>query len=191
MSAIYNGIKMCDIFGYEIGLRHHGERRYRTVPGGVVTIVVSTFFIYLFSYFSSDCLNKVNPATRMQNNYFNPIILNATSFFYAIQFNDGSNKLMKDPTRYLSFHAIFTEWEDTKKQNIIKFVKCNLKDHFKNTGIDEKIINEKIPFFDETFCLDIPEDFTLKNGGNEIPRKSMQIFVMECMNKTLLEVDCK
>jgi hypothetical protein len=185
------GFRKCDIFGYEICFRHQGERRYKTVLGGMITIMLGIFLIYLFTYFSNDCIRKINPATRMQNNYFNPIILNASSFIYALQFTDSNNKIIADPTKYLSFHAIVTEWEENKSQHELKFSKCDKSRHFKNTGISQDIIKNKIPFFNETFCLDKPEEFILINSGNEIPRKSIQIFVMECMNKTLLNVDCK
>jgi hypothetical protein len=190
-NLITNGFRKCDIFGYEICLRHQGERRYRTIFGGIITLMLGVFLIYLFTYFSNDCIKKINPATRMQNNYSNPIILNASSFIYALQFTDSNNQIIENPTRYLAFHAIVTDWEHNKTQYILKFSKCNKNNHFKNTGISEDLINSKIRFFNETFCLDKPEEFILMNGGNEIPRKSIQIFVMECMNKTLLDVNCK
>jgi hypothetical protein len=190
-NLISQGLVKCDIFGYDICLRHQSQRKYKTIFGGIITLMLAVFLIYLFTYFSDDCIKKINPSIRMQNSFANPIVLNASSFIYALQFTDSNNKVITDPTKYLSFHAIVTEWEHNKTQLILSFSKCNKNNHIKKTGIRDEIIYNKIPNFNQTFCLDKPEEFILKNGGNEIPRKSIQIFVMECMNKTLLNKNCK
>ncbi len=191
MVNILDLFKVIDAFGYEIGFRYKGERRYRSSGGGIITFIAIGLVIYLFSYFSQDCLNKTNPTTRMLNSYNNTITLNASSFFYGLYFTDGKNEMIENPGKYILYHALVTDWDKEKITYTLKFSKCNKTRHFSKSGLPEQMIDEKIPFFHDSYCLDLPEDFKLKNGGTEIPRISLQIFVMECMNKTMFDVDCK
>ena len=92
-NLIRQGLVKCDIFGYDICLRHQSQRKYKTIFGGIITLMLAVFLIYLFTYFSDDCIKKINPSIRMQNSFANPIVLNASSFIYALQFTD-SNKMI-------------------------------------------------------------------------------------------------
>ncbi len=183
-------IELFDAFGYEINFRYRRNKRYRSRLGGAFSSISFAFILYLFYYFSQDCFNKTNPNVTIVNTFNNTVKLNSSSFVYAIYFTDTDNIAINNPQKYLSFHGIITEWGNNKKEHPINFSKCEISKHFNKSNILENRINQKLLNYDKTYCLDLPKDFEFLNGRNEIPRKSLRIYVMECMNKTMFQRDC-
>jgi hypothetical protein len=148
------------------------------------------FLIFLFNYFSYDCVYKTNPIVRENNVYEIHNSINMSKYFWAFYFTDEYYKKIEDPDRYLGFHAIITTWNETMETKPVRFSKCNINKHFSRTGFDKEKIFQLIPHFYDSYCLDLDDEFYLLNGNTQIPRSSLDIYVMECHNKTMKEVDC-
>jgi hypothetical protein len=190
MKHITKTIKVFDIFGSLITFRHDNQTKYKTCGGGCATILSAGFVIFLLHYFSYDCINKINPIVRSNIVYKADNTVNMTNYFWAFYFTDEEFNLLDEPDRYLAFHGKITVWTDKLEQRTLTFSKCNLKKHFSNTSFSRQKIFEVIPYFYDSYCLDLEEKFNLFNGYSQIPRASLEIFVMECYNMTLHGVDC-
>lgn len=46
-------------------------------------------------------------------------------------------------------------------------------------------------FFNKSYYLDIDQNFNFINSGTKMPRISLSIFVIECRNKTINNINCK
>ena len=183
-------IKYLDMFGSHITFRHNNQTKFKTISGGTATLFSIGFIIYLFYYFSYDCINKINPIVRDNNIYKIHNFVNMSKYFWAFYFTNDNMTMIENPERYLAFHGLVTKWNETLEIYPLKFSKCNLKKHFSRTGFTKEKIFEMIPNFNDAFCLDIEDDFLLLNGNTQIPRVSIDIFVAECENKTIKDVDC-
>lgn len=190
MKKIKKTIKFCDIFGSSITFRHNNQLKFKTLGGGIATIFSMAFLIFLFNYFADDCINKTNPLVRDNNVYQIDNYINMTNYFWAFYFTDGFKNKIEDPQRYVAFHAIHTNWDQTMKITPIKFSKCNINKHFKRIKLDREKIFQIIPNLYDSFCLDLDDDFFLLNGNTQIPRSSLDIFVIECENKTMKDINC-
>jgi hypothetical protein len=190
MKYVNKTIKVFDIFGTQITFRHNNQTKYKTCGGGCATILSIGFVIFLFHYFSYDCINKINPIVRNNILYKIDNTVNMTKYFWAFYFTDEKRNNIDDPERYISFHAVITDWKETMQEKIVTFSKCNLNKHFGKTSFTKQKIFQIIPNFYDAFCLDIEDDFNLLNGYSQIPRSSISIYVMECYNKTMFGVDC-
>ena len=46
MSSFKNIIKKLDAYGAPVGLNYNGEKKFKTVPGAIVTIMTKLFLIW-------------------------------------------------------------------------------------------------------------------------------------------------
>jgi hypothetical protein len=188
---LFKLIKITDMFGGELTFRHKDQMRYKSVNGGLATLTSFIFILYIFFYFSSDCFHKTNPTGRDTNFYEINNSLNLSKYFFAFYFTDQYYRPLPNPNKYLAFHARVSKWDTNLTQYPIFFSKCNMDKHFGRSGMNEDQILTVIPNFNETYCIDLEEDFQLINGNTQIPRLSIEFIVAECNNSTIWGVDCK
>lgn len=185
METIKEYLSYLDIFGYDLSFRHNRFTKYRTYYGGIITIFCIGFLVYAFMNIAKDCLDKTNPSVRETSYYDDYSIVNGTKFFFAFYFTDDKFNSLPNPEKYLIFQGVLTNYTNEAETKIVDFVKCDQKRHFERTKLPFNRINEKIKNFNDTWCLDLDEDFKLINSGNEIPRLSLSIYVIECTNETM------
>jgi hypothetical protein len=190
MKYINKTIKAFDIFGSMITFRHDDQTKYKTCGGGCATLLSIGFVFFLLHYFSYDCVNKVNPIVRDNVIYKADNVVNMTNYFWAFYFTDENFNMIDNPERYLAFHGVVTIWNTRMEKRVVSFSKCNLNKHFSRTSFTRQKIFETIPFFHDSYCLDLDDEFNLFNGYSQIPRASLEIFVMECYNMTMQLYDC-
>lgn len=191
MKLVKDYLELFDIFGYDLTFRHKNFIKFTTYYGGLITIFCTGFLLYAFLNLSKDCLKKINPIVRETSYYDDYSIVDANKFFFAFYFTDTLYKYIDNPEKYLIFHGVVTNYTDESERSVIPFVKCNLERHFNRTQIPTESINAKIPNLDKTYCLDLEEGFKLINSGTEIPRLSLSLYVIQCSNRTIDNIDSK
>ncbi len=159
--------------------------------GGFLTILCAGFLVYAFLNISRDCFYKTNPTVRDNSYYDDYTVVNGNKFFFGIYFTDEKYNLIQNPERYLIFHGLVSNYTENLVVTTIPFSKCSFERHFNKTGVPLQRISEKIKDFEESYCLDIDDNFNLINSGTEIPRLSLSINVIECMNRTIENINCK
>ena len=185
MELIQEYLSYLDIFGYDLSFRHNRFTKYRTYYGGILTILCTGFLVYAFLNIASDCLDKTNPLVRETSYYDDYSIVNGTKFFFSFYFTDDKLNSFDNPEKYLIFQGVLTNYTNDAETKTVNFVKCDYKRHFERTKLPLSRIKEKIKNFNDTWCLDLEEDFHLINSGTEIPRLSLSIYVIECTNSTV------
>jgi hypothetical protein len=191
LKKVIKFIKFSDVFGSELTFRHQNQVRYKTINGGLATLTSLSFIFYIFFYFSADCFNKTNPVVRDTNFYEINNSLNFSKHFFAFYFTDQFYRPIPNPSRYLAFHAKVSKWDANLTQYPIQFSKCDLQKHFGRSGMSNEYILSIIPVFQDSYCVDLEDDFYLINGNTQIPRSSIEFIVSECSNSTIWGVDCK
>jgi hypothetical protein len=78
----------CDMFGTPITFRHNSHTKYKSLIGGIATLICSGLIIFLLNYFASDCIYKTNPIVRDVNVYNVDNYINLTNYFWAFYFTD-------------------------------------------------------------------------------------------------------
>jgi len=180
-----------DFFGYNLSFRFNQYKKYRTYYGGLLTIICSGFLLFTFFNLAADCLNKTNPIVRESNDFEELSVVEGTKFFYSLDFTDENFNSIVEPEKYLIFHGVITNHTDHREIKTIPFIKCDFDRHFKKTNLPKEKIDEKINNLNRTWCLDLDNEFRLINTGNEIPRITLSIFVIECFNTTTLDFNRK
>jgi len=191
MEFIKKYLSYADFFGYDLNFRNNQFKKYKTFYGGLLTVICIGFFIYSFLNLAADCFNKTNPIVRESNYFADYSVVEGKEFFFSFYFTDENFNIIDQPEKYLIFHGVITNYTNHRQTRKIPFIKCDYKRHFHKTKLEMEKINEKITNFNETWCLDLDNDFHLTNSLNEIPRHSLSIYVIECSNSTILDMNCK
>lgn len=189
MEKLNKYITLLDYFGYPLTFKHNQQITYRTTLGGSLTLLTLIFLVYSFLIFSKDCFNKTNPSVRETNTYDDYTVVDGKKIFFSFYFTDDKFRKIENPEKYLIFHGVITNYTDDISTRTVPFVKCDIDRHFKNKGLSTDKLQNKLSNLNYTYCLDIEEDFNLINSGTEIPRLSLSVFVIECTNQTIHDVD--
>lgn len=191
MDKISNFLTYLDLFGFDLTFRHKRFTKYRTYYGGIVTIICFIVLCYGFFEFAKDCLHKENPLIRETSYYDEKSIIDIKHFFFSLFFSDLHLNHIPNPEKYLIFHGVLTNITDNKTISNIPFVKCNYEKHLKHVALPKEKFDKRFMNFNETFCLDYDETFSLLNSLNEFPRVSLSIYVIECKNTTVYGINCE
>jgi hypothetical protein len=88
------------MFGYPVTLYYQKEDRYKTVLGGVISLMLVVFFIVLYFGNIAAFLNKTE-ITSVSYTTFTPIPtllnLDASNFMFALNFNQGESNIVDLP----------------------------------------------------------------------------------------------
>jgi hypothetical protein len=188
--CLTNVLHSIDLFGHDLTFKHKKSYKFTTALGGVSTIISGAFLLYVLIYFSRDLLNKTNPTVRQTAYFQDNNYLNTSTYFYGLDIVTDANVPMENPEKFLIFHAVITYWNAKKQEKTYTFSKCDLRKHFNKVDIQHDYIHSKLLHFNTSFCLDLEDGFQLLNGFADIPRQSIRVFVVECMNKTIDGIDC-
>ena len=192
--AIKKFLKLCDIYGTQISFHYEKSLLMKSVTGGICSILTAILGVIVLYYFSNDCIKKKNPGVREANVYKEQNSIDANNFYLGLHFTDSQYLKLENPEKYLAFHAVISDLRisNTPNYEILQFSKCKLNKHFlKNSDSELNNIQSRVPYLNESYCLDLPQNFTFLNSDSEVPRKSINIYVTECANMTIQRVSCK
>ena len=180
-------LHLIDIFGFNLNFRNKEFLQYRTKLGGFLTIFYGFLCLLFFFYSSQDIFYQTNPKVRQSVEYKENVVIESPEFIFSLYFSDSELNLLKF-TEDKDINDYFEFWATVKTKSFIKsedrelkveFKRCNKtinKVIFENTFFTKQshfINEEKI---NNTYCLEL-ENFQLQNALNEIPKKSLSLYV--------------
>jgi len=180
--------KSMDQFGKPFNFNLAGSDSYKTVPGSILTFLVSMATIYFFYYYGVDRIYYLNPNSDLT--YIledtDPIVnLTSTNFFYAVRIEDFNLNPITDP-RYFEFfledrHYVYNtttlKLEDINNRTI-SLTKCN-KSNFPKDANFKDISLMKI---EDWLCVDKRD---LSVGGNwNTEMYTAEVRIKPCSNNT-------
>jgi len=178
-----------DLFGLYLTFRNNGYSRFRTRLGGVITILFFIACIIFFINTSEDMFYKTNPKVRTSLHYKENAIVESNDYTFALYFSNSSMrnpnyKLNKTIHDFIEFYAVLkTRLHNNTVEEKITFIKCDFTNN-KNAILSENIFynNGKTKLqerLNNTYCLNKKNstDLFLQNSLNEIPNKSLSIYV--------------
>ena len=156
-------LRRIDVFGQESSLYIHRQQKYRTISGGIATIIVSFILFSLCMTLSLDLIKKRKPSIRTvsSSNSNTTLTLNHSEFFFSYVTIDSKGRPFKYDPKYSLIKA-YMEQTGSRKNNTttsdnysIPFIDCNeeyIKD-FDNISSD---IKQVITLYGK--CLQLDND---------------------------------
>ena len=131
-------IKTCDLFSLTQFLRYDKDEDYKTISGGLISLVVGTIFCVLFAGNALNTINKTDISwTLMEENDFDPTRTTLTfneenKFMFTIgmpniNLNDASQRYFD-----IEIVELYLNNGNFQEINIIQLVPCTLK-HFERS----------------------------------------------------------
>jgi hypothetical protein len=198
-SLIQKLILNCDLLGSQLEFKIDGKTRFKTLPGGIVSILLCIFCLVCVFLFGQDIVLKQKPLSRFSKIY-NQNEVKLKDFPVVFFFNDFNGKAIDNLFSYIKLEPVYYEldWDEVNQKNIIGlstlFVeKCN-STHFGNyTDMFTNPAN-KVPYKD-SYCVNprkikradgtIEEkEIIIKNEHATFPSKFVQFRVRLCINET-------
>jgi hypothetical protein len=177
-------LRHIDLFGVPIQLYFKKELKSKSNFGGVVTLFLTGFFIYIFYYFSSDLLYRTNPSVRSTEIYIQDSNVSLSDLFTAFDFFNNLLQPIPEIERYIHIEGqvwgtkLNDKGEKTYDFLALNSTKCDAKKHFK--GINE---TSSLPI-SQLSCIKFPQDSLIRNGFLETPGIFFTLVVFKCYNST-------
>lgn len=95
-----NGIISIDIFGKSINLKMEGREEYKTLVGGLLTILMMILMVVVTVFFGLDLIERKNPSYYfqiLQGEGYPISIINNTNFFIAGRVTGTGSRPVLDP----------------------------------------------------------------------------------------------
>jgi len=73
MSKLENTIKMFDIYGSYFNLRINNQAKFKSVLGGLFSVITMAIFLFCIFNFGHDFYNKVNPKVVTKNGFYQTV----------------------------------------------------------------------------------------------------------------------
>ena len=73
---------------------------YKTLSGGIISMIQTLGFLILFWFFGKDLYNKKEPSVVVSNsmkNYYPEVSVKNTNFKFAFRYQDNNGRLINDP----------------------------------------------------------------------------------------------
>ena len=148
-------IKECDIFGQSVRFNIMGENQYKSIIGGITTLVLSIVAILVVVYFSIDMIWKQNPnVISYQNMKILQTNLSNQNFFAAFDLRTFSNNTridFSDTSEYFRLQ-FFTSSDGTNSVQNISKINCSDTFLYNFSSIDPLVINDIVKNYT---CIDL------------------------------------
>jgi hypothetical protein len=146
MSKIERAIQIFDIYGSYFNLRINNQAKFKSVLGGVLSILTMAVFLFCILSFGQDFYKKKNPKVSIKEGFFDDDKIPILSG------NDYENKtiiLMVDTSMD---SRVYPSYLNTKEQSYYLLPKCE-QEFLLNQGLANKTELETAPF--NFFCLNL------------------------------------
>ena len=152
-----------DVFGRESNLYIHRQQKYRTISGGISTLIVSFILFSLCMTLSLDLIKKRKPSIRTvsSSNSNTSLTLNHSEFFFSYVTIDSKGRPFKYDPKYSLIKA-YMEQTGSRKSNsttndnyYIPFIDCN-EDYIKDFDNISSDIKQVITLYGK--CLQLDND---------------------------------
>ena len=166
-------LKSIDRHGKSFSLLIDGSDTYRTMAGGIITVIYSTVWIFLVCFFSQDIYYRVKPTlmtTKTPFENYTQFNLSNNNFFFGVNIQD-EHWVTIDYFKYFDIYFIYKHYFFDNKTG--QWVKENATSRWKKEFINKCNLKDHAGFLRNT-------------NQNEIPRDSNQSFIDE-FSKTIFQ----
>jgi hypothetical protein len=189
-------IRTLDRIAPQIQLNYKGYSKYKTIMGGLISLIISLLTFALTIYYGRELFMKENPSiisSTIYNKMPSNTSLSPSNFTFYLAVEDPSNNLFyfKDDRIYEMtarvYKRIVTNYNIVKVEKIpIKLEACVLEKHFPGS---EALFNTSQ--LDQTYCLRPEDNFFLKGDFDLNEFYEIQFYVIPCFNTTENKNKCK
>jgi hypothetical protein len=115
-------IRSIDYFAQPVQIFFNGEKKYSTVLGGLVSLIIFCITVALIFNSSTNLFNRTNPLTSMTNTFlrYSPIMnLSDDNHFYAAYLITSDLKVFSDPSYFsIEINQFILERNDNGSQKV-------------------------------------------------------------------------
>lgn len=159
--------KYLDIIGKEVQFKIESNETYRTIVGGILTIVLGVVTMISLWFFGSDIIFKTNPnflSNDLPLEHPEFFTLNNSNFFFAIRFTDFYGAFINEP-RFLipKFRYQYYEINDTTGELILTVDEAYEMTICNTSNIDEFTLHDDN--LENYYCADL-KNYTVGGDWN-------------------------
>jgi hypothetical protein len=185
--------KSIDLMPSDIGLNYRGKTKYKSLTGGMMSILIIIFTIIGLIYFGRELYEKRYPI-MISSTSFNPMpsnsSLNSENFPFFLAVEDYSNNLeyfidntIYEMTARIYKRIVYKDQQGNFKVNItktyIKLEQCNINKHFSNV---EDIYGNYL--LEKAWCIRPEDNHFIKGDYSVNEFYELQFYVTPCWNRT-------
>ncbi|KAL4473779.1 hypothetical protein ABPG74_022643 [Tetrahymena malaccensis] len=200
MNSIINLIKFSDIYGQRVQMNFSKQPIYKTVYGGLITLIIGGCFLAGCYFFGCILINRLNPSViTSERSVTSAARINITNSNIVAMFgvSNGASQIWSDPTifRMYAVQQIMQITNSTDGSTQLR----QLNSYNKTMKIcDESDIGipEVIPYFNELnltnlFCFEQGQDIFMEGDFDAQRFAQVFVYVEKCSNGTVPNVVCK
>ncbi|EWS72479.1 transmembrane protein, putative (macronuclear) [Tetrahymena thermophila SB210] len=200
MNSLISFIKFADIFGQGVQMNFQKSPAYKTVYGGLVTIIIGCCFISGCYFFGSILINRLDPTIITQERSVTSAArINITNNNIVAMFgvSNGASEIWSDPTIFRMYAV--QQIMQIQKNSDSGMELRQLISHNKTMKIcEEKDIGipSVKPYFNKLnltnlYCLDQGQDIYIEGDFDAQSFAQVFVYVEKCSNGTDPNIICK
>ncbi len=186
--------KVLDVFGVNINLSYRKQRSYRTIAGGIISIIFFVLFFITCGMFLEELISK-DDFNLITNSMIDPNI--TIDFNVPILFRVGSSKgLVNYDERLFNFKVLLEQYLYYKENG--KMIEKYVPSYLSYDKCDKVLNNSKyVEYFSDInlstfYCINLDQNLSVKGifGNSGYNSSDFRIYVNRCSNDTKAEHDC-
>jgi len=174
-----------DLVGFTPRIFFQEKNKYKTILGGIVTILISLLTILATISFGEDIYRRTKPTILLNKNFINPQynVTGQMIIGYRLFFTGGVR--IEELDRLVDVFLLHTVFDPTLSKSIVtryEVIKCSQSDVYKNNFLN---LTSLIGNPDDYFCLPNNASFFLKGKYGAPINNHMHMRIGICKNTTL------
>ncbi|EAR90119.2 transmembrane protein, putative (macronuclear) [Tetrahymena thermophila SB210] len=200
MNSLTNFIKFADIYGQRVQMNFSKQPIYKTVYGGLITLIIGGCFIAGCYFFGCILFNRLNPSViTSERSVTSAARINITESNIVAMFgvSNGASQIWSDPTifRVYAVQQIMQITNSTDSglqlRQLISYNKT-----MKTCDETDIGISEVKPYFNELnltnlYCFEQGQDIFMEGDFDAQRFAQVFVYVEKCSNGTVPNVVCK
>jgi hypothetical protein len=184
-----------DMLGSKIGFTHNGDSQIKSTIGGLLTIGICIFFIYIVIYIGEDLIYKAKPISRLNKEYNETTGVTLKEYPYSFYFVDPvKNFRYANADKYFTISALWYHlYLGGPGAGVSTYPLSVEKCTSKHVAAYEKDFTQNVDF-NYTWCINptqykngttmMEDDLYFLNEYSSVGSAFIIIRVSDCMNTT-------
>jgi hypothetical protein len=187
-------MKDLDYLGTKPSLYIKGEKSYKTILGGIISVIFALCIIIGTSYFLNLLISRGTFTIETSEEYYKDSFANLNDIEFSINLLDKIGMSYPEPERLFGVTSMWSKYVDfTKPDNTtevemkmipIKLEKCNYSKHFSDPSIIPQV-----KWLNSSYFVTPNQNFNLSKPYGYPDYASVWFWVHRCKNSTI-KIDC-
>lgn len=191
-SLTEKGLLYADIFGRFFIFEHNYSQRYRSISGGVLSLVTFFIIVGLGIIFSLEFIKREAPTISMSNQMLEDSKIYMSNITPVISLSSLNGTAISNPMRFISINAYRKDIYVNRTNNFVSPVQFSFSEcDFHELGSTNiKFLYQELENENSTFyCIDSTDESYFENNFAEIDSSFIQIEFEKCQVESVCDQD--